>query len=123
MYQKKSDILAIKVTCPDSVIVGQVVVISGDNTVAAISAAGSLTVVGTVVQHLEDATTCVVETKFRERRDDRVSGAAIAVGPFVWNAAGKAIAYDSESHDSAAIAGLCIKAASAADQTIETLEY
>lgn len=123
MYQKRSDVLAIKLTCPTTVEVGDVVVIDDDLEVAAISAAGSTKIVGTVCQYLEDATYCTVETKFRERRDDRLAGAACAVGPFVWNSAGKAIAYDADAHDAAAIAGLVIVAADNADEVVETLEY
>lgn len=123
MYQKRSEVLAIRVTCPTTVEVGDVVVISDDLEVAAISAAGSTTILGTVCQHLDDADYCTVETKFRERRDDRLAGAAVAVGPFVWNSAGKAIAYDADTHDSAAIAGLVIVAGDDADAVIETVEY
>jgi len=123
MYQKRSEVLALTLACPTTVAVGDVVVIGSDLTVAAISAAGHTSILGTVVQHLDDAATCTVETRFRERRDDRVSGAAIPVGPFVWDSAGKAIAYNAATHDSAAIAGLCIKSANAGNAAIETVEY
>jgi hypothetical protein len=123
MYQKRSEVLALRVTCPTTVSIGDVVVISDDLEVAAISSAGSTSILGTVCQHLDDADYCTVETKFREHRDDRVAGAAVAVGPFVWNAAGKAIAYDPDVHDSAAIAGLVVVAGAQPDDVIETVEY
>lgn len=123
MYQRLSDVLAISVTCPSSVDVGDVVVISDDLTCAAISGAGSTAILGTVCKHLDGETTCTVETRFRERRDDRLAGAQVAVGPFVWNAAGKAIAYDAASHDPSAIAGLVIVAGAQADAVVQTLEY
>jgi len=122
MKQRLSDVLAVEFICPTSIEVGDVVVIASSGTVAAISGAGQTTKVGTVCAHTDAAAYCTVETRYRERRDDRLSGAAIAVGPFVWNAAGKAIAYDSNTHDPSAIAGLAITSASAGDVVIETLE-
>ena len=123
MKQKLSDVIAISAACLSTIAVGDVVTISASNTVIKLAAAGSLAIVGTVACHEASALTCTIETRFRERRDDRLSGAAIAVGPFVWNSAGKAIAYTSVSHDPASIAGLCIKSAGAGDTAIETLEY
>ena len=49
--------------------------------------------------------------------------AAVAVGPFVWDADMKVIAYDANTHDGASIAGVVITAADEADETVETLEY
>lgn len=122
MKQTLVDLVAIDVTCPSTVTIGQPVVMSGDFTVAAISGAGEV-IVGVVCKHEKDATKCTIETRFRERRDDRVSGASAAVGPFVYDAAGKVIAYSSGSHDASAIAGIILKAATAGDQVIDTLEY
>lgn len=123
MYQKRSEVLAIRVTCPTTVEIGDVVVIDDDLECAAISGAGSTSILGTVCQHLDEADYCTVETRFRERRDDRLAGAAVAVGPFVFDAAGKVIAYAPLSHDPAAIAGLVIVAGADADDVVETLEY
>jgi hypothetical protein len=123
MYQSLRDVLAVQFTCASSIEVGDVVVISGNKTVAINSAAGALTVVGTVCKHRDDELVCTVETRFRERRDDRASGASVAVGPFVFDASNKVIAYDSNSHDPAAIRGLVITAANAGDVVVETLEY
>lgn len=123
MKQKLSDVLAVEMVCPTSIAVGDVVIIDDDKEIIKNNAAGSLKIVGTVATHKASATTCVVETKFRERRDDRVAGAACAVGPFVWDGNMKAIAYDANTHDGAAIAGLVITAASDADDVVETLEY
>ena len=77
MKQKLSDVLAIELICPTTVEVGDVVVISDDKEVAAISGAGALTIVGTVCAHKASATVCTVETRFRERRDDRLAGASL----------------------------------------------
>lgn len=123
MRQKLSDVLAVEMICPTSIAVGDVVIIDDDKEVIKNNAAGSTKIVGTVATHTANTTTCVIETRFRERRDDRVSGAACAVGPFVWDGNMKAIAYNSATHDSAAIAGLVITAASDADGVVETLEY
>lgn len=122
MKQRLDNVLAVSFTCLSSIEVGDVVVISADNTVVKNAAAGSLAVVGTVCKHGYLATKCTVETRFRERRDDRVSGAAVAVGPFVFDASGKVIAYDAAAHDPSAIRGLVIKHATAGDQVVETLE-
>lgn len=122
MKQSKGDILAVKFTCATTVEKGDVVEISADNTVAVPAGAGSIKIVGTVVKHLDGATECVVETPFRECREDRVSGAACAVGPFVFDSAGKVIAYDANTHSPAAIRGLAITSTNAGNLTIETLE-
>ena len=123
MKQSLHDVLAVTMTCPTTIAVNDVVIIDDDNEVIKLNAAGSLKKVGTVATHKESAATCVINTPFRESRDDRVSGAACAVGPFVWDASMKAIAYDANTHDPAAIAGLVITAASDADETVETLEF
>lgn len=123
MKQTIHDVLAVAFTCPTSIAVGDVALIDDDNEIIKNASAGSLKRVGTVVTHTESATTCVVATPFRERRDDRVAGATCAVGPFVWNADMKVIAYDANTHDPYAIAGVVIKAAADADDVVETLEY
>jgi hypothetical protein len=124
MKQKRNDMLAISFACPSTVEVGDVVIINSAKAVIKNNAAGSLKIVGTVCVHRADALTCTVETRFREHRDDRVSGAAIsAVGPFVFDAAGKVIAYSAASHDPASIAGLVITTAGGADVVVETLEF
>ena len=122
MKQSLHDVLAVEMICPTSIAVGDVVIIDDDKEVIKLNAAGSLKIVGTVAAHRDGAATCVVNTRFRERRDDRVSGAACAVGPFVWDGSMKAIAYDDQTHDPAAIAGLVITAADEGDATVETLE-
>ena len=141
--QKLQEVLAFNFACADSIAEGQVVEITGDLTVAVPTGAGSLKVVGTVVRkkgHLMSnagnvygatpATVtggapaeCTVETRFRERRDDRVSGAAVAVGPFVFDANGAVIAYNASVHSPAAIRGLVITHAAAGAAVVQTLEY
>ena len=122
MYQKLQDVIAIAVTCPTTVDIGDPVVMSDDNTVAAISGAGEV-VVGVVCQHETGAAVCTIETRFRERRDDRVVGSAdCVVGPFVYDATGDVITYDSASHDPSAIAGIALTGG-VEDDVIETLEY
>jgi|WetSurMetagenome_2_1015567.scaffolds.fasta_scaffold1007786_1 hypothetical protein len=131
ILQRLDNVLAVAFTCQATDVVGDVVQIKSDNTVEKVDDAGSTKIVGTVVKKITAgeygwdgaATTCTVETRFRCRRDDRISGAAIAVGPFVFDGDMKAIAYSSASHSPAAIAGLCIKSANAGDVAIETLEY
>ena len=94
MYQRKGKVLAIEFTCPTTIEVGDVAVLAtADNTVAKVSTEGSLKRVGTVATHQDGATTCVVETSFRERRDDRIAATVFANGPFVWDATGKAASY------------------------------
>jgi len=98
MSNNKAPCLAVSFTCPSDIEVGDPVVISSsDYTVAAISAEADVKHIGTVVKHEDSATTCTVETKFRERRDDRTAAAVFANGPFVWDATGKAAAYTAES--------------------------
>ena len=93
MIQTKEKVLAISVACPSTVEIGDPVLLSGDLTCKAIDALASTYLLGVVVEHEDDAETCVVATRFRERRDDRVSYGGPSVGPFVLNAAGKAINY------------------------------
>lgn len=123
MAQSKGDVLAQSFTCATTVNVGDMVEISAANTVAVPSGAGSIKIVGRVVKHLDDATECVVETRFREKRTDRLSGAAVAVGAFVFNGSGKVINYDDQTHSPAAICGLVITTANAGDVAVETLEF
>ncbi len=126
MKQRNDNVLAVSFICPTTIAVGDVAILNtaAAKTVKKNDAAGSVNLVGVVDAHLDGATTCTVATKFRERRDDRVSGAAIATtGPFVWDAAHKVIKYNPASHDAAAIAGLVITLANAADIVVETLEY
>lgn len=120
MEQKLQNVLAVKFTCAGTENKNDVVEITGNNTVAVPSGAGSIKVVGTVDRIY--GTECTVSTRFRERRDDRLSGAAVAVGPFVFNSAGKVIAYDADTHSPLAVRGLVIKAAGSADLAVETLE-
>jgi len=75
------------------VVVGQVLDISDHLTAAALSIDGSVNVLGTVAVHLADATTCTLNTRFRERRDDREAGEAVTVGPYVHDADGNAVNY------------------------------
>ena len=122
MKQALVDLIAIDVTCPDTVTIGQPVVMGSDLTVAAISGAGQF-IVGTVCKHEASATKCTIETRFRERRDDRQCGAdSTPVGPFVFDAAGKVIAYNSGSHDASAIAGVILEAGDTDDE-VDTLEF
>lgn len=122
MSTNRSDVLAVNFTCATTVDVGDVVEVSADNTVAVPSGAGSIKIVGTVCKHLADATECTVETRFREKRTDRLSGAACAVGAFVFDGDGKVIAYAAETHSAAAIRGVAITHTHNADEAIETLE-
>jgi len=85
--------LAISATCPSDIEVGDPVVISGDLTVAAISAEADIRLIGSVEKHEDTKTSCVVGTKFRERRDDRLAAAVFNNGPFYWDADGKAAMY------------------------------
>jgi hypothetical protein len=119
--QKKADVLAVKMVCANTVKAGDTVEITGDKTVAVPTAAGSIKVMGMVCRSYD--TECTVETSFREHRDDRLSGAAVAVGPFVFDSAAKVIAYDAAVHSPAAIRGLAITHTTAGDAVIETLEY
>ena len=91
--KQKINTLAVGFICPAGVVVGQPVKISDDLTVAALDAAGEVGIVGNVAVHLALALSCTVETRFRERRDDRIAAAATAVGPFVWDADMKVIPY------------------------------
>ena len=131
-HKRLDDILAVELTCGATDTVGDVVEITGDLTVAKITGAGSIKIVGTIAKRILDGygfsptgkdTKAVIETKFREMRDDRLAGGVVPVGPFVWGATGKAIAYSSASHDPAAIAGLCISAGGKDTDPIVTLEY
>lgn len=122
MSTNKGDVLAVNFTCATTINVGDVVEVSADNTVAVPSGAGSIKIVGTVCKHLTGATECTVETRFREKRTDRVSGAACAVGAFVFDGAGKVIAYASETHSPAAIRGVALTHTSNPNEAIDTLE-
>lgn len=93
MIQKKERVLAVAFICPTDIELDEPVLLSDDLTVKAIDAAASNMLVGTVAKHEAGDAECTVATRFRERRDDRVSAGAPAVGPFVFDATGKAIAF------------------------------
>jgi len=122
MIQKLSDVIAVEMICPADIEIGDVTTISAAKTVIKLAEAGSLKIVGTVCVHQGTDLFCTIETRFRERRDDRVSGASLAVGPYVYDASGKVINYDAATHDPAAIAGLAITTAGQANVVVETLE-
>lgn len=123
MFQSQNNVLAVRFTCANTIAQGNVVEITTDNTVAVPSAAGSLKIVGSVDSYAYGATECVVATKFRQRRDDRIAGENFdACGPFVWGNDKKVYVYDDQTHSPAAIAGLVIKIGDATE-AVETLEY
>lgn len=143
MIQRLREVLAINFACDDSIQEGDIVEITGDLTIAKPTVAGSLKIVGNVCRkkgYLNsnannawptpqggvtggNPAECTVETRFRERRDDRVAGAAVAVGPFVFDGSGNVINYVSGTHDPSAIRGLAITHTTAAAATLQTLEY
>jgi hypothetical protein len=129
MYQTQREVLAINFSTSNAVVRGDVVEIVGDLDINKPSVAGSLAIIGTVDRargaKFEGGAPydVTVATGFRERRDDRTAGAAVSVGPFVFDANGQVIAYDAETHSPAAIRGLVITAATAKNQVVQTLEY
>lgn len=121
MIQELKTIIAVSFGCPSTIEEGDIVEITGDNEVDVISAANSLKVVGAVCAHRYKDTTCTVSTRFISRRDNRVAGEDVSVGPFVFGPQSKVYAYDPEDHSPAAICGLIIRAGSMGD-FVETLE-
>lgn len=121
MIQELKTIIAVSFVCPSTIEEGDVVEIVDDNEVAVISAANSLKVVGVVCAHRYNDTTCTVSTRFLSRRDNRVAGEDVVVGPFVFGVGSKVYAFDAVNHSPAAICGLVIKAGSTGD-FVETLE-
>ena len=122
MIQSNNNVLAVRFTCANTVDVGDIVEITTDNTVAAISAA-SAKIVGCVVSHAYGATECVVATRFRERRDDRVAAENFAAcAPFYFGADNKVYLWETGTDKPEVIGGLVIKAGDA-DATVETLEF
>ncbi len=121
MIQELKTIIAVSFGCPSTIEEGDVVEIVDDNEVDVISQTNSLKVVGVVCAHRYKDTTCTVSTRFLSRRDNRIAGEDVSVGPFVFGAGSKVYAYDSENHSPAAICGLVIKSGSEGD-FVETLE-
>ncbi len=98
MRQILADVLAVSFECPADVKVGDKVevktpVTTGIPAVQKISVVGSPKVVGTVCRHRDDETNCTVETPFRERRDDRIAGENLVVGPFMFGPDNKVYKY------------------------------
>ena len=93
MIQSNNNVLAVRFTCANTIAQGDIVEVSADNTVAVLSASGSASVVGSVDSYVYGATECVVATRFRQRRDDRVAGEDLSVGPFVFGADNKVYQY------------------------------
>ncbi|MEQ8822636.1 MAG: hypothetical protein RLY93_20560 [Sumerlaeia bacterium] len=113
--------LNISLEGPTTLVAGDVVEIdaTANRTVKKLATLGSVTIVGRVLTPPRDGEV-TVETAFK-REANVTSGAAITRGAFVYDANGKAIQYDSASHDSAAIAGLILESAGAADASIAAL--
>lgn len=94
MYQEINNVLGVSFTCASTIAEGDVVEISADNTVAAVTSIGSLKTVGVVCAHRDSDTTCTVATRFLRRSDERIAGETVAVGPFVFGPDNKVYAYD-----------------------------
>lgn len=130
MITRLREVLAINFASNTSFNEGNVVEIQGDMTIGLPAAAASLDVVGTVARcrpaKFEGGTPydVTVETRFRQRRDDRVAGGTgCAVGPFVLDANQAVIPYNATNHSPAAIRGLVIQSAASAGASVVTLEY
>ena len=96
MIQELNNVLAVSFTCPTTIEIDDVVEIVDDNEIAAITAPSSA-IVGVVCAHRTIAgvgdTTCTVATRFKARRDDRIAGEDVTVGPFVFGADNKVYQY------------------------------
>lgn len=122
MIQSNANVLAVRFTCANTIDKGDVVEITTDNTVAAVTGA-SAKVVGVVESYVYGATECVVNTRFRERRDDRVAGENFAAcAPFYFGASNKVYLWETGTDKPETIGGLVIKIGDA-DETVETLEF
>lgn len=93
MKQARENTLAVSFVCPADIEVGMPVGIVDDLEVARQAGLAPLNIIGNVIAHLEDALSCTVSTRFRERRDDRDAAAEMSVGPFVFDADMKAVQY------------------------------
>lgn len=76
--------LAVAFTCPTTIEVGDVAVISSDLSIIKSNGIAQDEVVGTVIKHEDDMTSCVVSTPFR-KRTTRTASTTSPLGPFVWN--------------------------------------
>lgn len=113
MHQRLNKVLAINLACSDTLTTGDMVEIVGDLTVAVPTSPASVNIIGTIVRksgYLESSANnawpvpnggvsggnpaeCTIETRFNKRRNDRVSGMAMPVGPFIMGADGLAYPY------------------------------
>lgn len=84
--------MLINFTCPSSIEVDDPVRIASDLTVAGITSAGHRDIIGSVVEHIDDETTCTVATKFN-RRTQREAASELSVGPFVWGTLNKVVGW------------------------------
>jgi hypothetical protein len=93
MLQSKNKCLAVSFACPSSIAVGDVVCIDSDLSVIKNASIAAINLVGTVAKHRDTDEICTVNTRFRERRDDREAYSVFANGPFVLDANCKAVQY------------------------------
>lgn len=92
-YQKKDRVLGIKFNCPvETLSVGDPVRIASDLTVAGVSSSAHRDIIGSVSQYDSGNAYCTVDTSFNFRRE-REAYAQLSVGPFVWGAANKPVAW------------------------------
>lgn len=97
MKQKKTKCLSISSLVlprvPGQSPIGRPVVVLGNNVFAEVIEEAPIGIVGTVVAIDQDDSRATIETRFRERRDDREGVPGLTHGPFVWDADGKAVSY------------------------------
>lgn len=84
--------LSISFTCPTDISVGDPVRVTDELTVSNLTSTAHRDVIGSVIEHLDGESTCVVATKFREKRD-RSAYAELGYGPFVWGTDNKPVAW------------------------------
>ena len=94
MTQHKCRSLAVTLACPADVVVGDPVDIASDLTVAGLSSVASVNQVGYVEKHQALATEATIVTWLKRRLwGVRHAAAELPVGPFVLDAANKAVAF------------------------------
>ena len=101
--------------------VGDRVKIASGRKVAALTSVGDPLEIGEVLSVRNALKECVVRVKYNGNRQDRLSGDALPIGPFVWGPGSKAHPFDPETHHE--INGIALTPATAADQLIEVLEW
>jgi len=101
---------------------GDVMEIVGEMKVCGPTGATSTKIIGDVGTHRAGTTVATINCKFRQFRNDRVSAAAVSVGPMCLGTENK-VSSATGGTNPLAISGMAVSGTTGPNQAVKTLEY